>query len=60
MLALAVSIPAGYALARLRLPFRALIMIVFLLPQAFPGVAIYINVARIFYWLGSPARSRAS
>ena len=51
-LALAVSIPAGYALARLRLPFRALIMIVFLLPQAFPGVAIYINVARIFYGLG--------
>ena len=50
--ALAVSIPAGYALARLRLPLRALIMIVFLLPQAFPGVAIYINVARIFYGLG--------
>ncbi len=50
--ALLVSIPAGYALARLRLPFRALIMIVFLLPQAFPGVAIYINVARIFYQFG--------
>ena len=50
--ALAVSIPAGYALARLRLPLRALIMLVFLLPQAFPGVAIYINVARIFYGLG--------
>jgi putative spermidine/putrescine transport system permease protein len=50
--ALAVSIPAGYALARLRLPFRTLIMIAFLLPQAFPGVAIYINVARIFYGLG--------
>jgi ABC-type spermidine/putrescine transport system permease subunit II len=27
-------------------------MTVFLLPQAFPGVAIYINVARIFYTLG--------
>jgi putative spermidine/putrescine transport system permease protein len=52
VVALAVSIPAGYALARLRLPFRALIMIVFLLPQAFPGVAIYINVARIFYGFG--------
>jgi ABC-type spermidine/putrescine transport system permease subunit II len=52
VVALLVSIPAGYALARLRLPFRALIMIVFLLPQAFPGVAIYINVARIFYQLG--------
>ena len=51
-LALAVSMPAGYALARLRLPFRALIMIVFLLPQAFPGIAIYINVARVFYGLG--------
>jgi putative spermidine/putrescine transport system permease protein len=50
--ALALSIPAGYALARLRLPFRALIMIVFLLPQAFPGVAIYINIARIFYGFG--------
>ncbi len=50
--ALIVSIPAGYALARLRLPFRSLIMIMFLLPQAFPGVAIYINVARIFYGFG--------
>src|SRR5207244_6882283 len=50
--ALVLSIPAGYALARLRLPFRALIMIVFLLPQAFPGVAVYINVARVFYGLG--------
>lgn len=50
--ALALSVPAGYALARLRLPMRALFMIVFLLPQAFPSVAIYINVARIFYRLG--------
>lgn len=50
--ALLVSVPAGYALARLRLPFRALIMILFLLPQAFPGVAIYINVARVFYGYG--------
>lgn len=50
--ALALSVPTGYALARLRLPMRALFMIVFLLPQAFPSVAIYINVARIFYHLG--------
>lgn len=52
VVALAVSIPAGYALARLRLPFRTVLMIVFLLPQAFPSVAIYINVARVFYSLG--------
>jgi ABC-type spermidine/putrescine transport system permease subunit II len=50
--ALAVSIPAGYALARLKLPWRTALMILFLLPQAFPSVAIYINVARVFYGLG--------
>jgi ABC-type spermidine/putrescine transport system permease subunit II len=52
VVALALSVPAGYALARLKLPMRSLFMIVFLLPQAFPSVAIYINVARIFYGLG--------
>lgn len=50
--ALALSVPAGYALARLKLPWRTLIMVIFLLPQAFPSVAIYINVARVFYQLG--------
>lgn len=50
--AILVSIPAGYALARLKLPWRTAIMILFLLPQAFPSVAIYMNVARIFYGLG--------
>jgi putative spermidine/putrescine transport system permease protein len=52
VVALAVSIPAAYALARLRLPARAAIMIAFLLPQAFPSITIYINVARIFYAIG--------
>jgi ABC-type spermidine/putrescine transport system permease subunit II len=52
VVALAVSVPAGYALARLRLPWRTAIMIAFLLPQAFPSIAIYINVARIFYVFG--------
>ncbi len=49
---LAVSIPAGYALARRRLPWRALILLAFLLPQAFPAVPVYINIARIFYEYG--------
>jgi ABC-type spermidine/putrescine transport system permease subunit II len=52
VVALALSIPAGYALARLKLPMRALFMVMFLLPQAFPSVAIYINVARVFYQIG--------
>jgi ABC-type spermidine/putrescine transport system permease subunit II len=46
---LALAIPAGYALARLRLPWRTAILLAFLLPQAFPSLAVYINVARIFY-----------
>ena len=49
---LVVSVPAGYALARRGLPLRALILLAFLLPQAFPSLAVYINVARIFYGLG--------
>ena len=48
-LSLAVAVPAGYALARGRLPWRSLIMLAFLLPQAFPSLPVYINVARIFY-----------
>ncbi|HEX6011438.1 MAG TPA: ABC transporter permease subunit [Geminicoccaceae bacterium] len=47
-----IALPAGYALARLRLPFRSLILLAFLLPQAFPNLPVYINVARIFYGFG--------
>jgi putative spermidine/putrescine transport system permease protein len=49
---LLVAIPCGYALARRALPLRGLILLAFLLPQAFPSLAVYINVARIFYSLG--------
>ncbi len=49
---LLVSVPAGYALARRSLPARAFVMLLFLMPQAFPNLAVYINVARLFYELG--------
>lgn len=49
---LALSVPAGYALARLTLPFRALIMLLFLVPQAFPNLPVYTNIARLFYQIG--------
>jgi ABC-type spermidine/putrescine transport system permease subunit II len=49
---LLVSVPAGYALARLSVPLRGVIMLAFLLPQAFPNLPVYINIARIFYWIG--------
>ncbi len=46
---LALAVPAGYALARGRLPWRGAILLAFLLPQAIPSLAVYFNVARIFY-----------
>jgi putative spermidine/putrescine transport system permease protein len=50
-LSLAVAIPGGYALARLKLPGRAFILMLFLLPQAFPNLPVYVNIARMFYSL---------
>lgn len=49
---LLLAIPAGYALARLKLPLRSLILLAFLIPQAFPNLTVYVNVARIFYEIG--------
>ena len=52
VLRLAVAIPAGYALARLKLRWRGLILLAFLLPQAFPNLPVYVNIARVFYEIG--------
>ncbi|WP_413282826.1 ABC transporter permease [Vibrio sp. MA40-2] len=49
---LAVSIPAGYALSQQKMPFRVLWMLLFLIPQAFPNLTVYMNIARIFYDFG--------
>jgi putative spermidine/putrescine transport system permease protein len=51
-LSLALAVPAGYAIARLKLPMRSLILLLFLVPQAFPNLPVYINIARIFYAYG--------
>jgi putative spermidine/putrescine transport system permease protein len=52
LVCLLLAIPAGYALGRRSLPARGLILLIILLPQAFPSVAVYLNVARLFYMLG--------
>ena len=44
-----IAIPAGYALAQRSLPLRSFFLLVFLLPQAFPAIAVHLNIARIFY-----------
>jgi putative spermidine/putrescine transport system permease protein len=49
---LLMAVPAGYALGRRRLPWHGAILLVLLLPQAFPSVAIYFNIARVFYMVG--------
>src|SRR5438105_15888664 len=49
---LAVAIPAGYALGRLRLPWRSAILLAFLLPQAVPNLPVYVNIAQVFYRIG--------
>jgi len=49
---LLLAVPAGYALSRSRLPWRGAILLVLLLPQAFPSLAIYFNIARLFYTVG--------
>jgi ABC-type spermidine/putrescine transport system permease subunit II len=46
---LLLAVPAGYALGRRLVPGRGLLMLIMLLPQAFPSVAIYLNIARLFY-----------
>jgi ABC-type spermidine/putrescine transport system permease subunit II len=52
VVSLAVAVPAGYALARLRLRWRSLILLAFLLPQAVPNIPVYVNIARVFYEIG--------
>ncbi|MEM5527944.1 ABC transporter permease subunit [Gammaproteobacteria bacterium AS21] len=46
---LLVSVPAGYALAKRSMPMRVFWMLLFLIPQAFPNLTVYMNIARMFY-----------
>lgn len=46
---LAISIPLAYTLARYKVPAKTIILVLFLLPQAFPQVPIFANLAVIFY-----------
>ena len=52
LVCLALAVPAGYALGRRLLPGRGVILLILLLPQAFPSVAVYFNIARVFYRVG--------
>lgn len=43
------AVPLGYALARFRVPVKPLILMLFLLPQAFPQLPVFANAATILY-----------
>jgi ABC-type spermidine/putrescine transport system permease subunit II len=48
IIAMLIAIPAGYALAKYRIPFGAVIMFLFLIPNAFPQQPIFVNLLRTF------------
>lgn len=52
ILSLILAVPMGYALARLRFPGRILILLAFLLPQAFPQLPVFASATREFYRFG--------
>ncbi len=47
-LSLIIASPAAYGFSRYRLPFEKILLVLFLMPQAFPQLPIFINIAAIF------------
>jgi len=50
--AMAIAIPAGYALAKYKIPFGMFIFFLFLMPNAFPQQPIFVNLLDIFTKVG--------
>ncbi len=44
-----ISVPLSYVLARYNIPCKTIIMMLFLLPQAFPSLPIFANLSVLFY-----------
>ena len=49
-LALVLAVPLGYALARLRVPGRAMVLLAFLMPQAFPQLPVFASAILVFLY----------
>lgn len=52
VICMALAIPAGYALAKYRIPFGPVILFLFLMPNAFPQQPIFINLLGLFTKIG--------
>ncbi len=48
VLSMSIAIPAGYALAKYKVPFASLLLLLFLMPNAFPQQPIFVNLLSIF------------
>jgi putative spermidine/putrescine transport system permease protein len=46
------STPVGYVLARFRIPGKSLILLLFLMPQAFPQQPVFVNLLLVFTKMG--------
>jgi putative spermidine/putrescine transport system permease protein len=51
-LAMLIAIPAGYVLAKYRVPLRGAILFLFLMPQAFPQQPVFVNLLFSFNKIG--------
>lgn len=52
VISMLIAIPAGYALAKYRIPFGGFILFLFLMPNAFPQQPVFVNLLHIFTKLG--------
>jgi len=49
---MAITIPAGYALAKYHIPLGGFVLFLFLMPNAFPQMPIFVNLLRIYTDIG--------
>jgi len=52
VLSMAITIPAGYALAKYNIPLSGFILFLFLMPNAFPQMPIFVNLLKIYTKIG--------
>lgn len=51
-LAMLIAIPAGYALAKYSIPLKGAVLLLFLMPQAFPQQPVFVNLLLTFNRMG--------
>lgn len=52
VLAMLIAIPAGYALAKYSIPLKGAVLLLFLMPQAFPQQPVFVNLLLTFNRIG--------